>query len=104
MEHTLYDSYGEEFGENGYFYVSYDDFSIEQVMLEVSNMEEDKSNAVKYSYQYDELGGNFQIGAQSNSIFAANVFKKQDSSHVETLSEVGITLKEAEGVEVYVQS
>lgn len=54
-------SYGEEFGENGYFYVSYDDFSIEQVMLEVSNMEEDKSNAVKYSYQYDELGGNFQI-------------------------------------------
>lgn len=30
------------------------------------------------------------------------MFKKQDSSHVETLSEVGITLKEAEGVEVYV--
>ena len=102
VAYIILNSYGEEFGENGYFYVSYDDFSIEQVMLEVSNMEEDKSNAVKYSYQYDELGGNFQIGAQSNSIFAANVFKKQDSSHVETLSEVGITLKEAEGVEVYV--
>lgn len=101
--YIVLNSYGKEFGKNGYFYVSYDDFGIEQSMVEINEIKEESSNAVKYTYQYDELGGNIGIaGEVGKPMYAANVFKKKDTSHTENLSEIGVTLLEADGIEVYV--
>lgn len=101
--YIVLNSYGEEFGEKGIFYVSYDDFGIERSMIGLNEIIEESSSIVKYDYQYDELGGNFGIAGQSGKpIYAANVFKKKDLSHIENLSEIGVTLLGADGIEIYV--
>ncbi len=109
--YIVLNSYGKEFGNNGYFYVSYDDFAIEQTTLGISKITDAKnsSNITKYNYQYDELGANQEIIAtrlmsRVKMMYGANVFTKQDKTHIENLTEVGVTLLEASGVEVYVNA
>lgn len=111
--YIVLNSYGTSFGDNGYFYVSYDDYAIEQQILGISKIEAIDSNSkdVNYKYQYDELGVNYSLAFSRgtgllarplDTMYGANIFTKQDKSHVESLTEVGILLDRAEGIEIYV--
>lgn len=109
--YIVLNSYGSEFGKNGYFYVSYDDFAIEQSIVGASKITEveENSSAVKYNYEYDELGMSDGIGFAAGfkpvgTLYAANVFSKQDNTHNEKLTEVGLYLGSAQGVKIYVNS
>lgn len=110
--YIVLNSWGEEFGDNGYFYVSYDDAIIEQEIFGINSIqvydETDKST-LDYDdmYQYDELGMSQAISLTNDAqtqylsnTYAANVFEKKKEN--EYLTEVGIFLPATEGVEVYI--
>ena len=106
--YIVLNSWGPNFGDNGYFYVSYDDTSIEQSIFGIVEIEEADQKQYDNIYQYDELGMNQAIGLLNNGNvtnngYAANVFKRNTSAtKYEYLSEVGIYLAATEGVEIYV--
>ena len=65
-------SWGEEFGENGFFYVSYYDTTIAQNTLVYTRM--DALGVYDRQYQYDEFGWVGQAGYHEKSAWGANVF------------------------------
>lgn len=56
-------SYGSEWGKNGYMYISYEDACIEEQLIGITDIEEYVNGAKDYdkSYQHDELGMNLGI-------------------------------------------
>lgn len=104
--YIVLNSYGEDFGDDGYFYVSYDDAFIESAILGISSVKEYNENTKEadYIYQYDELGVTDALSWGTSSVYAANVFSRQDTTVTEYLSEVGIYLLSTEGVEIYVST
>lgn len=109
--YIVLNSYGTDFGENGYFYVSYDDSTIEQYLIGIDSIEEFKENdngivkTYDNIYQYDELGMATYFLAENldtNSIYVANVFETKEKEKIEYLTEVGLFIADTMGVEVYV--
>ena len=96
--YIVLNSYGNQFGDNGYIYVSYDDCVIENNLVTVENIDEIDYDKI---YQYDPLGDNNVIQVNgSSSGYAANVFSR-DASKSEYLNEVGISLFATQGIEIY---
>lgn len=112
--YIVLNSWGTEFGDNGYFYVSYDDVTIEQQIYGIDSVKEydetsESASDYDYIYQYDELGMSAPIKfandagtAYLSSLYAANVFTKNDNNKTEYLTEVGLFLGTTQGIEVYV--
>ena len=67
-------SFGPEWGENGYFYVSYYDESIGFTKLGYFVDKEDMLFPFQKIYQYDDLGWTGAIGTGDGNDWAANVF------------------------------
>ena len=101
--YIILNSYGEEFGDSGYFYVSYDDAFIEQIMVGIKSLSlyDDENEKPNYTYQYDELGSNNCITYGTPYLYAANVFEKK-SDTIEYIDEIGLSLQNTEGVEIYI--
>lgn len=97
--YIILNSYGTESFDNGYMYVSYEDFLVEDEVYGIcgtSNVDYDKL------YQHDFYGGIFQIGSSGRSTgYYATVFEK-DNTQEEYLHSVGITLADYAKVEIYV--
>ncbi len=96
-------SYGKDFGDSGYFYISYDDGNIDYYSIGINSlsMYDNENTKADYIYQYDELGANYSIPFDLPGIYAANKFKKK-SNQVEYLDEIGINILNTEGIEVYI--
>ena len=77
-------SWGSEFGENGIFYVSYDDVCIGQ-MVEVYTEVEDPAN-YDHNYQYDVHGWVGRMGFEQPGAYFANVFTAQGSESLEAVA------------------
>ena len=67
-------SYGTNVGDNGYFYVSYDDINICTNIVGFYNTDLDVSDEV---YYYDDLGTNVTLTSTSDVNYVANVFTKK---------------------------
>ena len=99
-------SYGSGFGDNGYFYVSYEDVNIQNAILgfdDITIYSETTEKEYDYTYQYDELGMNQALTVP----YLANVFNKKSlekQGYAEYLNEVGIQLITAQGIEIYVNA
>ncbi len=87
--YIILNSWGEEVGDYGYFYVSYDDTYIEQDISGVKELTEITENTETYDkiYEYDELGmTTYLLGVNDaqtqllDTIYAANVFERENSS------------------------
>lgn len=92
-------SYGEDKYDNGFIYISYDDFYVEQTMVGITEMSDmDYENI----YEYDELGSNtvFSLKNDSSELSAVNIFSRA-SSEDEKLTEVGVTSFSKQIVDVY---
>lgn len=105
--YLVLNSYGKDFGENGYFYVSYDDVLIENQVLGIV-----KTNNVDYDniYQYDELGQSYEAVLRNDdteevltSVYAANVYNRNNEieGKKEILNEVGVSVADTANVEIY---
>ena len=70
-------SYGTNVGDNGYFYVSYDDINICTHLVGFYNADLDVSDEV---YYYDDLGTNVTLTSKSDVNYIANVFTKKNES------------------------
>ena len=99
-------SWGENFGESGIFYISYEDAFVESFVMGI-----EKSSEVTYDqiYQYDPLGMNsatqlvniHDSGNPYEEIYGANVFIR-NAEKIEYLTEIGIATIENTKCEVYV--
>lgn len=76
-------SWGENWGEYGYFYVSYYDTCIGRPSAQF--LSEDPSNYDKV-YQYDPLGWVTSVGVGGNSAWFANVFTSTQAEELDAVS------------------
>lgn len=96
--YIVLNSYGDGVFENGYMYVSYEDFFIESELYGIS-----KTSSVDYDniYQYDNFGGVLQLtSSDTNTGYIGTVFSRENVKN-EIINHVGITLGDYVDVEIY---
>ena len=93
-------SYGEEIGDNGFWYISYDDALVYKQLVGITNAQTEKN--YENIYQYDELGGYLKFTKNGTSkIYLATEFNKKTEGK-EYLTQVSINASEAYTCKVYV--
>lgn len=105
--YIVLNSYGNDFGKNGYMYVSYEDVCIEENLMGLTSVEEYKNEKKDYDklYQYDELGMNAGVTLGGTSLYAANKYTRENINNKdEYLNEVGLYISETSGIEVYINA
>ena len=77
---------------DGYYYISYDDYFIEQMLFGIQNISEKNYDNI---YQYDELGSDFNVSSSKSptKIYGANVFNRK-TMYKDILSDVGIYIND----------
>ncbi len=91
-------SWGETFGDKGYFYVSYDDHNI---CTRISNFNNISKNDYDNAYGANYGLANFRFGSLSaNSLFASTKFTKK-TNNIEYLDRVSIEVEKNSSYEVY---
>lgn len=98
--YIVLNSWGETFGENGVYYVSYEDCLIENNILGVVSTTDIEYDNI---YQYDELGNNYSMYS-SEDVYGANVFERKTASKSEWLTEVSISNLVDTQCEIYVNA
>ena len=92
-------SWGEDYGDNGIIYVSYEDVNIctnlSGIVKATDTVDYD------YIYQYDELGQNYSLSFNNNNIMLGNIFNKQTSG-TEYLNQILLYAPEQYTCKVYV--
>lgn len=94
-------SYGAEFGNNGLYYIFYDDVFVNETLYGIT-----KTDNINYDYiyQYDEYGINDALTSSNNNIYAANVFNRNEIQTVEKLTDISFYLPAKQRVTCYVNS
>ena len=97
--YIVLNSYGTEGFNNGYLYISYEDFFIEEEIYGINS-----TGKVDYDniYQADYYGGIFQIGVDNVSTGGFATVYDRNTTEEETLDSIGITLADYANVEIYV--
>jgi len=105
--YIVQNSYGEAFGDKGYFYVSYDDTRIEENIYGINNLEDLTENkSYDNIYFYDELGMNYGLKFSDAEAYYANVFSRDTNvtDKDEYINEVGLYIMDTTGIEIYINS
>lgn len=76
-------SWGEDWGEMGYFYVSYYDTFIGKELIQFFS---EKTSNYDRMYSYDPLGWVTSIGAGDGTLYAANVFSASGNEELRAVS------------------
>jgi len=96
--YIVLNSYGENFGLGGLFYISYEDALVEYCnfgITETSSYKEEEN-----IYQYDEFGINNEIGFLVD-VYAANVYTRK-TKKIEKITSVGFSSLENGEYEIYI--
>jgi len=98
--YIVLNSYGTETFDNGYLYISYEDYFIESEIYGVQT-----ASKIDYDkiYQHDFYGGIFQIGTNEISEgYYGTTFKRENMEYEENLNYVGVNLASYANLEIYV--
>lgn len=97
--YIVLNSYGAEGFNNGYLYVSYEDFFIEEEIYGINS-----TGKVDYDniYQADYYGGIFQMGVDNVTTGGFAIVYDRNTTEEETLDSIGIALADYANVEIYV--
>lgn len=98
--YIVLNSYGTENFDNGYLYISYEDYFVESEIYGVQS-----TSKIDYDkiYQHDFYGGIFQVGTdQISEGYYGTSFRREDVGYEETLNYVGVNLASYARLEVYV--
>ena len=97
--YIVLNSYGENSFDDGYIYISYEDFFIEEELYGVGttgNVDYDKL------YQNDYYGGVYRIGLDTQLTGSIGTNYSRDISKKETLKSVGVNISNYANLEIYV--
>ena len=97
--YIVLNSYGDTSFDNGYIYISYEDFFIEEEIYGIES-----TGFVDYDniYQHDYYGGIHKVGLDSQLTGSFAVSYQRDPSKKEILNSVGISLSNYANVEIYI--
>lgn len=98
-------SYGTNWGKDGYMYISYEDACVEENLMGIKEVEEYEDNIKDYDkiYQHDELGMNMGIALGGGTVYAANKYCRETMiDKEEYIQEVGLYINSTSGVEIYI--
>ncbi len=97
-------SWGTNWNElDGYYYISYDDVFIENMMFGIQNVSNKEYDNI---YQYDELGTDNYFISQNNPsvIYGANVFKR-NTKYKDMLTDIGLYISDnGTNVKIYLDN
>lgn len=101
--YIVLNSYSDNYFDNGYMYVSYEDVWIETMLYGITDT---SSIDYKNLYQHDEFGGNVAITLATNSgaiqeAYYASVYSR-NSSDSEAINRVSVTTNQYAKLEIYV--
>lgn len=93
-------SWGETFGDNGVYYISYEDTNIEGFVLGIKKVTDIDYDHI---YQHDPLGIDTSIPVPANVVYGANVFAKE-SNRVEKITQISISNLTAMSCDIYINA
>lgn len=97
--YIVLNSYGDTSFDNGYLYISYEDYFIEEELYGISST---GSVDYDYIYQNDYYGGVFKIGSATQTKGSIGTVYNRDKNKNEILDSVGVTLSNYSKIEIYV--
>ena len=97
--YIVLNSYGDKSFDNGYMYISYEDYFIEEEIYGINS-----TGTIDYEtiYQNDYYGGAFKVGLDSQLKGGLATVYNRDKNKEEVLNSVGITIANYANVEIYV--
>ncbi len=97
--YIVLNSYGETSFDEGYLYISYEDFFIEEELYGIES-----TGNVDYDnlYQNDYYGGIYRIGLDTQLTGSIGTSYDRDKTKEETLESVGINISNYANIEIYV--
>ena len=96
--YIVLNSYGDSSFDNGYIYISYEDFFIEE---EIYSIQSTSQINYDYLYQHDFYGGIYEVGVTDLETGYYAAIYDRESEKNELINNVGVTLTDYASLEIY---
>ena len=96
--YIVLNSYGDSSFDNGYIYISYEDFFIEEEIYSIQSTSQINHD---YLYQHDFYGGIYEVGVTDlETGYYATIYDRESEKN-ELINNVGVTLTDYASLEIY---